>query len=81
MKMDSDYASIANQTLLDIHNGLVKSFDDVAKCFKFIEDEHKYSEADRANIPEMNSCTCHTSMNDSDPGDKCSFQAMVSNTV
>jgi hypothetical protein len=52
MKMDSDYdASIANQTLLDIHNGLVKSFDDVAKCFKFIEDEHKYSEADRANIP------------------------------
>jgi hypothetical protein len=65
--------------LLDIHIDSVKSFDDVAKHFKLIEDEHKYSEADGANIPEMNSPTHRTSINDSDHGDKCSFQAMVSN--
>jgi hypothetical protein len=76
MKMDPDYTSIANQTLLDICNGLVKSFDDVAICFKLIEDEHKYSEADGANIPEMISCASHTSTNDCNPGDKCSFQAI-----
>jgi hypothetical protein len=52
---DSDYASIANQILLDICNGSVKSFNDVTKYFKPIEYEHKYSGSDGANIPEMNS--------------------------
>jgi hypothetical protein len=78
MNSDSDYASIANQTLLDICNGSVKSFNDVTKHFLHIEDEHKYSETDGANIPEMNPPTHRTLMNDSNPGDKCSFQAMVS---
>jgi hypothetical protein len=77
IKMDPVYASIAHQTLLDICNGLVKSFDDVTKCFKLIEDEHKYSEADGANIPEMNPYARRISTNDSNPGDKCSFQVMV----
>jgi hypothetical protein len=52
----------------------VKSFDDVTKRFKLIEDEHKYSQADGANIPEMNSCAHHTSMNDSDTGNNALFR-------